>query len=334
MMKQILASLLAAGAAVAPTYASPLDDLAVEAAKAGPIIWYESSPPDQIAKVTEVFNRRFPNLKIEHLRDTGGNSIAARVIQEAQAGGRTPDLATSGMSVANPLKKRNLLTQVDWATLGVDKGIPQSEDAVLTASGFYVFVYNKNAVKPTEAPKSWEDLLDPKWKGNLATWTRPMALVSLVPLWTQQKTDDYATKLVAQQPFFQQSTFTVAQQVASGEVPVGIGMYHTSQPALKKGAPIELVIPDPTPVSPIYSFVISKGKNQAGGKLLAAWLATPEGAKAYEDATGRGNEAVPGTQTFQLLANRKISRFALNEADAENEATTRLEKLIRRGRNG
>ncbi len=81
----LLCGLVGLLGATAPVRAAEVDDamakLAKDAAKVGDIIWYESSPEDQADKIVAAFEKRFPGLKIEHVRDTGGNSIGARIIQ-------------------------------------------------------------------------------------------------------------------------------------------------------------------------------------------------------------------------------------------------------------
>src|SRR5437899_1319346 len=45
--------------------ADAVQDLAAAAAKKGPVIWYESSPPEQILKIAAAFNKRYPDIKIQ-----------------------------------------------------------------------------------------------------------------------------------------------------------------------------------------------------------------------------------------------------------------------------
>src|SRR5258706_15698433 len=108
------AVLLGAAAAVR---SAEIDDamgkLAAEAAKVGNIIWYESSPDDAAEKIAAAFTKRFPNLKLEHVRDTGGNSIGGRIVQESQGDPRTADVATSGAAIMMPLKERGLMKEID-----------------------------------------------------------------------------------------------------------------------------------------------------------------------------------------------------------------------------
>src|ERR1700710_2480036 len=115
MMRRILFSAVLAGLAAAslPVTAASLDDtmqkLAGEAAKPGTIIWYESAPDDQAQKIGAAFRRRFSALQVQHVRDTGGNSIGARIVQESQGGTRTADLVTTGAAIMRPLIDRGLL---------------------------------------------------------------------------------------------------------------------------------------------------------------------------------------------------------------------------------
>ena len=84
-----VAGLVLAGVSSHIARADAVQDLAAAAAKKGPVIWYESSPPEQILKVAAAFNKRYPDIKIQFVRNTGGGGIAARVIQESEAGAAT-----------------------------------------------------------------------------------------------------------------------------------------------------------------------------------------------------------------------------------------------------
>ncbi|MDB5406513.1 MAG: transporter substrate-binding protein [Rhodospirillales bacterium] len=327
-----LAALLAAPTVVLATPSdATLATLAAEAEKSGAVIWYESSPDDQAAKIAAAFNQRFPKVTIEHIRDAGGNSIAARIVQESQAGTRTADIATSGASLLTPLVERNLVEKIDWAGLGIGPEVAHNDYGVLTTAVLTVIVYNTALVPAGDAPKNWEDLLDPRWDGKIGLWVRAEGQGSLAEKWGEAKVADYITRLKALHPVFEKSTFPMAQQVAAGETQVALGLYHSAQPALRKGAPIKVVVPDPAAINALYSFVPAKGGNRKGGQLLALWLATPEGAKAYEDATDRGNPAIAGTRTQEMLRNHTIAVFPIAESAREAEIIEKFNRLIADG---
>lgn len=318
-------------AARADVSSARLDQLAAAAAKAGPIIWYESSPDDQAAKIVAGFEQRFPVLKLEHVRDTGGNSIGARIVQESQSGVHTGDLATTGSSIIQPLIERDLLRKVDWAADGLDANMAPTPYAVRTTAVVYVILYNSSLVSEAQAPKNWFDLLDPRWDGKIGIWVRGEGQGSLAAAWGDDKVIDYVKKMNARHPVVLKSTFPLAQQVAAGEILVGFSLYHSAQPPIRRGAPIKVVVPDPVPTQTLYSVIPTHAGNPAGGELLAAWLATPEGGKVYEDATDRGNPLLPNTKTHALLAGHTVAEHPPAEADKEAAIVERLNKLIESG---
>jgi iron(III) transport system substrate-binding protein len=302
--------------------------LAAEAAKVGNIIWYESSPDDAADKIAALFHKRFPNLKLEHVRDTGGNSIGGRIVQESQGDARTADVATSGAAIMMPLKERTLMKEIDWRAYGLSAELAPTSFGVVTTSVVYVIVYNTSLVKEADAPKSWNDLLDPRWDGKIGIWVRGEGQGALAASWGVDKVVDYVRKMNAHHPVLLPSTFPLAQQVAAGEILVGFGLNHSAQIPIRRGAPIKVVVADPAPISTLYSFVPVKAKNPSGGALLALWLATPEGAKAYEDATDRGNPFIKSTKTYALLHGHPVSQFTVEQAPREAEVVQRINKMI------
>jgi iron(III) transport system substrate-binding protein len=321
--------------AAAATHAATLDDslnrLAAAAAKSGSVIWYESSPDEQAQQIVAAFNKRFPDVKVEHIRDTGGNSIGARIVQESQGDARTADIATVGNSIMMPLIERNLLAKVDWTGFGAAPKTTPSPYAITCTAVVYVIVYNTNLVKEADAPKNWGDLLNPRWNGKLGVWVRAEGQGALSAVWGEDKVADYIKKLNANHPVLEKSTFPLAQQVAAGELLVALGIYHTAQPPLQRGAPIKVVITDPAAVDMLYDIVPAHAKNPSGGELVALWLASPEGARAYEDATSRGNPLIEGTKTEALLRGRTIAQYPPEQSQREAEVVERFNKLLESG---
>ena len=235
--------------ASAPMRAAEIDDamnkLAVEAAKAGNIIWYESSPDDQADKIVAAFQKRFPGLKLDHIRDTGGNTVGGRIVQESQGDTRTADVATTGAAISVPLQERKLIKEIDWNAYGLSKELAPTPYGVVTTSVVYVIVYNTALVKEADAPKTWDDLLNPRWDGKIGIWVRGEGQGSLAATWGAEKVFDYVRKMNALHPVLLPSTFPLAQQVAAGEILVGFGLNHTAQPPIRRGAPIKVVVGRP-----------------------------------------------------------------------------------------
>jgi iron(III) transport system substrate-binding protein len=322
-------------AAIAPAQAevskATLDGLAAQAKGKGPVIWYESSPADDAAKIAAAFAKRFPGLQIQHVRDAGGAGIGGRVIQEVQGNARTADILTGSASVIWQLVNRNLVDKQDWKALGVPGSVAVSPFTIASTTAVYVILTNRQQVSDADTPKNWNDLLNPKWSGKVGLWIRAEPQLSLAALWGEQKTTEFINAMNRQKPFVFKSTFPLAQQVGAGEIPVGVGLYHAAMVPIRRGAPIRFSFPDPVPTTTLHSAIISAGKNREGALLLALWLATPEGAKVYEEATGRGHAGVEGTEVQKLLAGRTLTEFGADKVPANLEMFERFNKLIAAG---
>jgi iron(III) transport system substrate-binding protein len=306
-----------------------LKALSSEAAKAGRVIWYDSSPTENIALVVAAFNRTYPDIQLRHVR-VDSNAIGARVIQETQANAATADIAISTSDQVWTLSQQKILLGVDWKALGVNANLIPNSEYLINVAPFYVLLWNKNNVTDDKAPNSWEELLDPKWRGRVGTWVRPAAFVQLAQVWGEAKARDYLVKFSQQKPYLSPATVTMAQQVVAGEYDICIGVYNSAQPAIKAGAPLGLKVLDPTPLSTLYSFIPKNSRNPSGGKLLAVWLSSLEGARAYEEATDRGNRMIPGTRTAGILGKQQIADFSPEELPKVVKLTAEFTEILGR----
>ena len=325
-----VAGLVVAGQIVASqaARADAVPDLAAAAAKKGPVIWYESSPPEQVLKISTAFNKRYPDIKIQYVRNTGGGGIAARVIQESEAGAATASFFIGDVAQLIPLNQRGLLLSRDWKSLGVDPALVTTPYAVASTAALGVLVWNKQRVTDADLPKNWDELLAERWRGKIGQWVRAATLGTLAKAYGEQHMRDYVRRLLELQPMIYPSTFQLAQQVAAGEVDIGMGLYHSAQPVIAAGAPLGLRFLDPTPVNTLYGAVVSKGGNPEGAQVLLAWLSTLEGAKAYEAAIGRGNPLIKGTETAERVAGHKLVEFGFQDAATIEKLDAELTQML------
>ncbi len=303
-------------------------ELAREAAGGPTVIWYESSKEDQADKIVAAFNRRYPDVKVQHVRVVGGNNTAGRVVSEVQARGYSADLVTTGSSGIWALDDRGLLLRTDWSELGISGTLTPTPFAVAIAASVYVILYNSDRVSAAEAPKGWDDMLDGKWRGRTGSWVRAGAFAQMAKTWGEADAEAKLREFTALKPFLFKSTYPLAQQVAAGEVDVALGFFHTAQPPIKAGAPLKLVALDPSPMHTIYSGVTKDARNPAGAKLLLAWLTTAEGAAAYEAATNRGSHLLQGTRTQALVAGARASEYPPEETDAYKVVAKRFNEIL------
>jgi len=312
-----------------PTARAAVDPKALARTAAGkpPVSWYESSPTEQIDKVIAAFNTVHPGVRVRQTRLIGGNELAVRAVQESQARGYTGDVLTGGADHTWQLGERKLLEPVEWAGLGVPRAMTPSPLVMATTASVYVVLWNTRKVSDAEAPRTWEDVLHPKWTQRMGSWVRAAAFAQLAATIGPDTARRQLERFIALKPMLFKSTFPLAQAVGAGEVDVGIGFYHSTLPPINAGAPVRMRALDVVPMHIIYSAVSRGARNPEGARLLLAWLSTEAGALAYEQATGRGNPLIATTETAKFIAGRRVSEWPHDKSGdlaALNEFYNRL----------
>jgi iron(III) transport system substrate-binding protein len=269
------------------------EDARVEAArKEGRVVWYTSLALSSAEKVARLFEAAYPGIKVEVQR-TGSQRILQRVMQELGANLRLVDVIhTSDAGHYVLLKEKKLLMK--YTPAGVDAFPAGFKDR----DGYYyglratvnVIAYNSKIVPAAEAPRSWRDLLDPKWKGKLVTAhpgysgviaTHVLALVHLHG-W------DYFKQLAQNRLMLVQSAVDPSGVVASGERPIAVnGGDYTFYQVKKKGNPIEIVYPKegvPLVVSP--SAIAAGAPHPNAAKLFTDFTFSKDVQQALADTEG------------------------------------------------
>ena len=246
--KRISQGLLAAITAwglLAPAVPEAADMQAAK--KEGEVMWYSSLSLSVAQKVCKLFNDKKLGVTCVLHRD-GSGKLYQRYLQEAKGNVFKADvLHTSNIGHFVNMKK-NYLTPYKFQ--GNDKFNPAfvTQDGswnILRAS-VYVLAYNTKLVKPEDAPKTWTDLLKPRWQG-LLTHAHPaysgvitVGMLSILKLhgW------GYYDKMAALKPKVVQSAVATIPLVARGEAHAvaGTAAYNTFGD-IKKGEPIKMVLP-------------------------------------------------------------------------------------------
>ena len=317
----IIFSLLPTGEAGAQT---PL----VEAAKReGKVVWYTSLALPSAEKVAKLFEAAYPGIKVEVHR-TGSQRILQRVMQELQANIKNVDVVhTSDAGHFVLLKDKKLLARHTPA------GVERFPAGFKDKDGYYyglratvnVIAYNTQKVTAAEAPKTWKDLLDPKWKGRMVTAhpgysgviaTHVLALVHLHG-W------EYFQALAKNQLMLVQSAVDPSGVVASGERPVAVnGGEYTFYQSKKQGNPVEIVYPKegvPLVVSP--SAITSFAPHPQAARLFTDFSFTREVQQVMADSEGlyTGHPEVKYPADKPKLTDLKLLTADPEELEKRNE---------------
>jgi iron(III) transport system substrate-binding protein len=303
-------------------------DARVEAAKKeGKVVWYTSLALPTAEKIGKLFEAAYPGIKVEVQR-TGSQRILQRVMQEQQANLKLVDVIhTSDAGHFVLLKEKKLLMK--YTPAGVDAfpaGFKDKDGYYFTLRATVnVIAYNTKLVSAAEAPKTWKDLLDPKWKGKLVTAhpgysgvisTHVLALVHLHG-W------DYFKQLAQNKLMLVQSAVDPAGVVASGERVVAVdgGDYYYYQ-MKKKGNPIEVVYPKegvPLVVSP--TAIASFAPHPNAAKLFTDFTFTRELQQVMADSEGlyTGHPEVKYPTDKPKLSDLKLLNVDAEELEKRNE---------------
>jgi iron(III) transport system substrate-binding protein len=313
--------LAATGLCTLPALAAKTRAEIIEAAKKeGGLVWYEAFTRAELNAIAKPFLDLYPFVKRFEGIEVPAAQKQARFVQESMAGGPTTDIFLSSSAGLNAFVKRGLVIDGEWDALGIEKSDIKTPtpQLIMYTTAVYVGVYNPNKVKEAELPKSWDDFLDPKWKGRTGAWARSVMYNVMSNAWGEDKTRQYVRKLAALEPRLYKGTFQVAQAVGAGEVDIGISSYDASTRVILKGAPVKQFNLDPTPLSLLYGCVTKHGKNPNTARLFLDWLASDKGAVAFENVTHRGNHLVPTTKTSKLIEGRKLVYFKAGDEVAQS----------------
>lgn len=278
-----LAGGLIAGAAARPNLAlgATEGDIVAAARKEGKLVFWGAEEVPKIRRVAQKFAKRYPGIEFEQFRIEPGPAIE-RIISEYEAGQTNVDVFDSPIVYLDPILERKLAETADWTgTLGVPKEYVYYGGRAVACFNLEIpLCYNTNMVKSDEIT-SWQDLLEPKWKGKVLLEARGTAFAILATKWGIDKTVDYIKRLKANDPVIMIGGSPTAEALASGRVAVAIGTYVGKIDLMKtQGAPVDWLLVSPI-TAMIYMTLVAKGaKHPNAARLYTAWLTTPEGQAA------------------------------------------------------
>jgi iron(III) transport system substrate-binding protein len=266
----------------------------IEAAKKeGKVVWYTSVDLPLAEKVAKAFEAKYPGVAVRVER-SGAERVFQRIGQEYASNIHACDVVNSSDAAHSIVwKKGNLLEA--FVPEDVAKFYPAAhKDVDGQFASFRVWVciiaYNTNLVKKEDAPKSFADLLDPKWKGKLVK-AHPGYSGTIMTATFQMARDlgwGYFEKLAAQNVMQVQSSADPPKRLALGERAVmADGNEYNIFEISEKGGPVAPVYAtegSPLIVGPTAIFKAAPNPNAA--KLFTAYSFSPECQQLIIDVGG------------------------------------------------
>jgi iron(III) transport system substrate-binding protein len=269
--------------AAAPPATAVTPALIEAAKKEGKVVWYTAVDLPVAERVAKAFETKYPGIPVRVER-TGGERIFQRIGQEYGSRVHAVDVVNSSDAAHFIVWKRDGILE-PFVPEDVAKFYPvEHRDADGQFASFRVWLsviaYNTNLVKAEEAPKSFADLLDPKWAGKIVK-AHPGYSGTIMTATYQMQRDlgwEYFEKLAAQRIMQVQSSTDPPKKLALGERAVmADGNEYNIFQIKEKDGPVEPVYPtEGTPLIIGPNAVLKAAPNPNAARLFQSFCFTPE----------------------------------------------------------
>ena len=286
-----------AGAGSAPDEAQ-----LIEAAKRdGKVVLYTNQDPAQADNTLKTLQSRFGlDAHVERLTSTDLNQ---RYAAEADAGKFAADIVvTGGFDFTNSAQSKGWFANIE-ALPALSAWPPQFWNGRVAIAGFLALgiARNTNLVKDEDAPKTWQDLLDPKFKNQIILIDPHTAGGPDYWLWLMRDKfgEDYIRKLGEQTPRFQASAPAALQALSAGAGKVAIPVIRNSTESLiAQGAPLTHTLPAPTTGGTTLIAVSAKAEHPDAARLVLNFFLSPDGQQMLNQ---NGYSPLPGLSGVSVL---------------------------------
>jgi iron(III) transport system substrate-binding protein len=251
------------------------------ARKEGKAVIYGTVVPQVMGQIQNGFETKY-GIKTEYWR-ADATKVIDRVLTEWRSGKPGFDIVIGARGPLALGKEERVYAKYSPAAAATFPAKFKDKDGQLIAWRITPvgILYNTELVKATEAPKSLDELLDPKWQGKISMPDPSRHASTAQYLWNLQQVKgerwmDFAKGLAKQKPMLVESYSTVPNTLVRGEAHLGISyIQYTGQVKGPLGfASIEHVFADPSDAA-----LSAKAMNPNAAKLFIEYLCSAEGQK-------------------------------------------------------
>jgi iron(III) transport system substrate-binding protein len=275
--------------------AEPVTEAMIDAGrKEGRVSYYTAMDLSVAEPVAKAFEAKYPGIKV-NVERTGSERLYNRIAQEQASRIYKVDVVNSADAAHFlPWKRDGWLTP--FVSEAVARDLPPE---MADADGMFCnqrthlcpIAYNTKLVAPADAPKSFNDLLDPKYLGKMVK-AHP-GYSGTVMTATQQIVREigwpYLEKLAKQKILQVQSATEPPKKIEAGERAIAVdGSDYQFWMAKERGAAIEVVYPvEGTPLITNPMGIFKSAPNPNAARLLSSWIMSAEGQQFIVTLSGQ-----------------------------------------------
>ena len=332
--RSLLAGLCATAAFPPSSWADALSErrekLLSEARREGVLNLYSNMPPSDNNDLIKGFTDRYA-IPITSWR-AGSEEITQRVLAETRAGRTGVDFVLNNGPGVEALRLENLLQVMDtpvWAQL---RSAAAPAHHTWAGFGFNLLIAarNTNLIAAADVPKSYEDLLDPKWKGKLGIEADDSDWFGgVLDVMGEEKGLKLFREIGAKNGLsVRKGHSLLANFVVSGEVPLALTLFsYTAQVLKDSGAPIDPIALDPLVAMPNCVSVMRTAPHPATAALFFDYMLTDA-----QDILARLHYLCANTRVPLPYEESRIHMLDLGRASSEATRWQQLFKSIRPSR--
>ncbi len=253
----------------------------------GKVVWY-TSLSGNYREIVDAFKKKYPEIQIEVYR-AGSTDVAQRLLSEAQAGRYLADAMETTPGALMLLRDKGILkpfTSPELAKYPEEaktKGDGGRVYWVTDREAYLGFGYNTRLIPSNQAPKNYQDLLRPEFKGNLAVTTESSS-ARVIGTMLKSKGEEYVKKLKDQDiRLFKLASLGFLNLMMAGEIAGSPAVFQNQVIVAKeKGAPIDWVPLDLVPANAGGSAVIANAPHPHAALLFTDFVIGADGQKLME----------------------------------------------------
>jgi iron(III) transport system substrate-binding protein len=277
------------------------------ARKEGALMIYTTGT--QIEPLINRFREKYPFIKIEFPRAESAD-VTRLVFEEYTAGVYNVDAYELSSYGLVPLRANGFLQPFDSpeAANYENSAVEPHHTWITVREGYTGIGYNPKIIPPSQAPKTYQDLLDPKWKGKMAISGVGSTAANWVGAMLITYGESFVRKLATQDMrLYAINGRALANLTISGEAPLSPTTYLSHVEASKaQGAPIEWNLPGPVPVTDTATALAAKAPHPHAAMLFVDFLLSKEAQLMYRDLGAYSSRKdlvanqIPGIQKIYL----------------------------------
>jgi iron(III) transport system substrate-binding protein len=272
-------------------------DIEAKADQEGTVTYYSvgSVPADKVEVLNAAFAKDYPNIKIEYLPVGNNAAIVGKVTTEQESKTYVADVAD--FSLGNGLRLPPEFFEDFVAPAAKDPAANMAFDPVGVSGGrsvenlmmaqYFGFWYNTEQVQAADAPQTYMDLIDPKWKGKIVyrqPWVTGGGNHTFV--WASKENGDaWIDGMKLQELSFQADQDAALLSVARGEFSIGIGLTgRQATDLIDQGLPLNVVWPTDLSVRVTNGLVVMTGApHPNAAKVFTNWMLSQGGQELWAE---------------------------------------------------